>query len=88
MSNPSDPTDKLTSSQHREAAILNQLRGKGEVPHAVLREAAVSEYAEANVADPEYRYDILRLAIVDQMWQMHAKSKIFRNIHKGTWVLC
>lgn len=80
--------DDLTAPQLREAAILNQLRGRGEVPHAVLREAAVAEYAETNVADPEYRLDLLRLAIVDQMWQMHAQSKIFRNVHKGTWALC
>lgn len=88
MSNHSNLNDDARSdwSSYRETAILNQLRGVGEVPHASLREAAVAEYAEANVADPEYRLDILRLAMVDQMWQMHAQSKIFRDVHKGTWV--
>jgi hypothetical protein len=81
-------TKSTTADRARKDIILARLRSQGETSHAKLREQAVQDYLDKHIIGDTDHMDNARWGIVDQMWVLHAEAKIFRDIHKGTWILC
>jgi len=72
----------------RTDIILARLLDQGETSHKVLREQIIKDYLLAYTSRTVDHSDNARWGMIAQLWSLHGQAKIFRDIRKGTWILC
>ena len=68
--------------------ILARLLAQGPTPHKILREQVIDDYLRTHTARVRDHLDRARLSMCAQLWELHSRRLIFRNLEEGTWSLC
>jgi hypothetical protein len=71
----------------RSQLILARLLAQGPTSHKILREQVIDDYLRTHTARVRDHLDRARFGMCAQLWELHQRKLIVRDMEAGTWDL-